>query len=838
MSYDGSLNFDTSINTDGFNNGLSKVGSLASKGFSAITKAVTATSTALMGATGYAIKVGSEFEASMSKVAAISGATGEELKALSSKAKEMGATTKFSATESAEAMQYMAMAGWNSSQMIDGISGIMNLAAADGLDLATTSDIVTDALTAFGLQASESGHFADVLATASSNANTNVSMLGESFKYVAPVAGALGYSVEDISVALGLMANSGIKASQAGTSLRSMLSRMTKPTDAVSAAMSELGISLTDSEGNMKSFNEIMLDMRKGFSNLTADQKANYAAILGGQEAMSGLLAIVNSSDADFNKLSEAINNADGAAEKMAETMNDNLQGQITILKSGIEGLGISIYEGIENPLKEAAKLGTQYISQLSEAFKNGGFNGLVSEIGNVLGDVIVKIAEQAPNFINMGIQVITSFISGIESNLETISNAGIEIITSLVNAVVTIYPKLMILGIELLTNMLNGIVQALPQIIPTIQTAIMTLVNTIIENLPSIIESGIQILLAVIDGITKMLPNLIPTIVNAVILITETLLDNIDMLIDAGIQLIFALADGLINALPTLIEKVPQIINEFWDAFDRNLFKIIEAGIQLIVKLGEGIIKSIPTIIANAGEIVKAIFNTIMHLDLLSAGKTLITNLGSGIRSMGSSIATAAREIFNKLLHPFQSTTTFREIGHNLLMGLRDGITSAVTSVIDSARNAVGKVVDGIKDFLGIHSPSKLMQEEVGKFMAKGVSLGFELETNDMSKGMNKSLDNAVNKIDTHDLLLQLENGVNYSLADTTRNVITRNTISNNVVTNSSSNNKNLDKMITSLSKISNRPIAVTVEIDGKEVMRATAPYQKVWDKYNEGRG
>lgn len=838
MSYDGSLNFDTSINTDGFNNGLSKVGSLASKGFSAITKAVTATSTALMGATGYAIKVGSEFEASMSKVAAISGATGEELKALSSKAKEMGATTKFSATESAEAMQYMAMAGWNSSQMIDGISGIMNLAAADGLDLATTSDIVTDALTAFGLQASESGHFADVLATASSNANTNVSMLGESFKYVAPVAGALGYSVEDISVALGLMANSGIKASQAGTSLKSMLSRMTKPTDAVSAAMSELGISLTDSEGNMKSFNEIMLDMRKGFSNLTADQKANYAAILGGQEAMSGLLAIVNSSDADFNKLSEAINNADGAAEKIAETMNDNLQGQITILKSGIEGLGNSIYEGIENPLKEAAKLGTQYISQLSEAFKNGGFNGLVSEIRNVLGDVIVKIAEQAPNFINMGIQVITSFISGIESNLETISNAGIEIITSLVNAVVTIYPKLMILGIELLTNMLNGIVQALPQIIPTIQTAIMTLVNTIIENLPSIIESGIQILLAVIDGITKMLPNLIPTIVNAVILITETLLDNIDMLIDAGIQLIFALADGLINALPTLIEKVPQIINEFWDAFDRNLFKIIEAGIQLIVKLGEGIIKSIPTIIANAGEIVKAIFNTIMHLDLLSAGKTLITNLGSGIRSMGSSIATAAREIFNKLLHPFQSTTTFREIGHNLLMGLRDGITSAVTSVIDSARNAVGKVVDGIKDFLGIHSPSKLMQEEVGKFMAKGVSLGFELETNDMSKGMNKSLDNAVNKIDTHDLLLQLENGVNYSLADTTRKVITRNTISNNVVTNSSSNNKNLDKMITSLSKISNRPIAVTVEIDGKEVMRATAPYQKIWDKYNEGRG
>ena len=490
----------------------------------------------------------------------------------------------------------------------------------------------------------------------------------------------------------------------------------------------------------------------------------------------------------------------------------------------------------IENPLKEAAKLGTQYISQLSEAFKNGGFNGLVSEIGNVLGDVITKIAEQAPKFIDMGISVINSFIDGIESNLKTISNVGIEIITSLVNAVVTIYPKLIILGIELLTNMLNGIVQALPQIIPTIQKTIMTLTNTIIENLPTIIDAGIQILLAVINGITKMLPELIPIIVNAVILIAETLLDNIDMLIDAGIQLIFALAEGLINALPTLIEKVPKIINEFWDAFDKNLFKIVEAGIKLIVKLGEGIIKNIPVIIENAGEIVKAIFNTIMHLDLLSAGKTLMTNLGSGISAMGSSIANAAREIFNKLLHPFESTTTFREIGHNLLMGLRDGITGAVSSVVDSARNAVGKVVDGIKGFLGIHSPSKLMKNEVGKYMAEGISVGFKSETSDVSTTINKSLDNAINKINTHDLISQLKNGVNYNLVTTANAVVSdKNAIIG--ATQSNITNNNLDKMLTSLSKISNRPVAVTVEIDGKEVMRATAPYQKVWDNYNEGR-
>ena len=219
----------------------------------------------------------------MSKVSAISGATGDNFKQLKEKAMEMGKKTKFSATESAEAFEYMAMAGWKTEEMLGGIEGIMNLAAASGEDLATTSDIVTDALTAFGLSASDSAEFADVLAAASANANTNVSMMGDTFKYVAPVAGALGYSVQDTAIAIGLMANSGIKASQAGTALRSILSRMAKPTEQVQTAMNELGISLTDSNGNMKSMRQVMEDMRNGFSGLTKDQQAAYAATIGGQ---------------------------------------------------------------------------------------------------------------------------------------------------------------------------------------------------------------------------------------------------------------------------------------------------------------------------------------------------------------------------------------------------------------------------------------------------------------------------------------------------------------------------------------------------------------------------
>ena len=279
-----------------------------------------------------------DFESMMSQVKAISGATGQEFDDLTAKAQEMGATTKFTATESAEAFNYMAMAGWKPQQMIDGISGIMSLAAASGEDLGTTSDIVTDALTAFGLQAGDAGHFADVLAQASANANTNVSMLGESFKYVAPVAGAMNYSVEDTSLALGLMANASIKGSMAGTALKTSLANMAAPTDSMAAAMDKYGISLTDSGGNMKSLRGVIDNLRGSLGGLSETEQTAAASTIFGKEAMAGMLAIINASEEDYNKLSTAIGNSKDAAEGMADTMLDNLKGSFTLMQSAIEG--------------------------------------------------------------------------------------------------------------------------------------------------------------------------------------------------------------------------------------------------------------------------------------------------------------------------------------------------------------------------------------------------------------------------------------------------------------------------------------------------------------------
>lgn len=316
---------------------------------STLTRTVTAP---IVGLGTAAVKTAADFDSAMSQVAAVSGATGAEFEALRDKAREMGSKTKFSATEAAEAFNYMAMAGWKTGDMLEGIEGIMNLAAASGEDLATTSDIVTDALTAFGLSASDSGHFADILAAASSNANTNVSMMGETFKYVAPIAGAMGYSAEDTAEAIGLMANAGIKSSQAGTTLRKIMTELNGEIKIHGDTLGDVTIQTTNADGSMRSLNDILADCRVAFGQLSESEQASAAETLVGKQAMSGFLALMNAAPADIQKLETAINTCsdsmdgyNGTAEKMAAVMQDNLAGQLTILKSQLQELAISIGE-------------------------------------------------------------------------------------------------------------------------------------------------------------------------------------------------------------------------------------------------------------------------------------------------------------------------------------------------------------------------------------------------------------------------------------------------------------------------------------------------------------
>lgn len=444
-------------------------------------------STAAAAAGAGIIKTTADFDAAMSKVAAVSGAAGADFDALRDKAREMGETTKFSASESAEAMNYMAMAGWKTEDMLNGISGIMNLAAASGEDLATTSDIVTDALTAFGMTAEDSGRFADILAASASNANTNVAMMGESFKYVAPVAGALGYSAEDVSIALGLMANSGIKADMAGTSLRNMFQRMAKPTKESEAAMARLGLSLADDEGKMYSFRQIMDQLRQSFVQINMPieeydrqvealdkaleagdisqkkysstleelnkqafgaegaEKARAAAMLGGTRAMSGLLAIANATEEDYNKLTEAVDNSsqafartkdgivplneamasgaeiletyEGSAAAMAATMQDNAAGQMQILKSQLEELAISLGDTLMPTLRELIG----YVQGIVDYL-----NGLDEGTQKAIIDAVLAVAALGPLLVITG-----KLVSGIGSLMTVIGGLSLPIMAA-----------------------------------------------------------------------------------------------------------------------------------------------------------------------------------------------------------------------------------------------------------------------------------------------------------------------------------------------------------------------------------------------------------------------
>ena len=336
------------------------------------------------------ISAGMDFDSQMSTVAAISGATGEEFEILRAKAQEMGATTAFSATESAQAMEYMAMAGWKTTDITNGLAGVMNLAAASGEDLATTSDIVTDAMTAFGMSVDQSTYFADVLAQTATNANTNVGMMGETFKYVAPLAGAMGYNIEDMSAAIGLMANAGIKGSQSGTSLRNIITNLASPTDTVAGAMDDLGISLTDSDGKTKSFGETLSDLRISFADLDEVQKTQYASAIAGKEGMSGLLALINSSDEDFDKLTDSIKNCTGASEKMAEIRLDNLEGDVTLFKSALEGAQIAISDKLTPVLRNLVEKATDWLPTVQDKLLSA--IDVVMDIGKYLAQELTPI--------------------------------------------------------------------------------------------------------------------------------------------------------------------------------------------------------------------------------------------------------------------------------------------------------------------------------------------------------------------------------------------------------------------------------------------------------------
>lgn len=741
-------------------NSMTGIGKSMTSAGSTLTKGITVP---IVGAGTAIIKTSANFESAMSKVSAISGATGSDYDKLKKKAEEMGAKTKFSATESAEAFQYMAMAGWKTGDMLDGIEGIMSLAAADGLDLATTSDIVTDALTAFGLKASDSGHFADVLAKASSNANTNVSMLGESFKYVAPVAGALGYSAEDTAIALGLMANSGIKASQGGTALRTMMTNMVKPTDAAAAAMKEYGLSMTNSDGTMKTYGQVMDMLREKLGGLDEATQAQVATTIFGKEAMSGALAIINASDKDYQSLTKAIYSADGAANQMAETMLNNLNGQITLLKSALEGLAIQFGEILLPYLKKfvtfiqdlVQKLQNMTTAQKESIVKWAAFAAAIGPALMIIGKITTGVGGfittigKIPGAISTVKGGITSLVTGFRNIGEGVrlaragfpalageaSSLGAAIggITAPIAAVIAIVAVLVAAFVTLwktnedfrnkIIGIWNGITSKFKEAGQKITEAINSL-GFNFKDITEVIKTAWEglcnflgpIFIGVFEGIATTIKGIIDVVTGVIQVICGIIkgfkdgdwtlfLDGLKTLFTGFINFITAPFQGMIQAFVSYLEMFGTTWNNVWTGIT-EFFVSIWNGIKDFFSLLWETMKEIFTSAWNAmKEFFAPLWESLVNI-VSTAWETIKNVITVGIMLIGEIIKAA----FEIITLPFRLIwENCKEIITTAWEAIKTTVSAAITALKDNiivpAMNAIKQIFttvwNAIKTFI-----------------------------------------------------------------------------------------------------------------------------------------
>ncbi len=633
-----------------------------------------------------AVKVASDFDSAMSQVAAVSGATGKELDALRDKAREMGSKTKFSASEAAEAMNYMAMAGWKTGDMLDGIEGIMNLAAASGEDLAATSDIVTDALTALGLSAADSGHFADILAAASSNANTNVSMMGETFKYCAPVAGALGFTAEDTAEAIGLMANAGIKSSQAGTAMRTMLTSLTGEVTFVGDAFGELTVQTTNADGSMRSLGDILTDCRAAFAQMSESERAANAEALVGKNAMSGFLAVMNAAPGDIEKLNSAINNCDGTAERMAETMQDNLAGQLTILKSQLEELAISI------------------------------------------GEILMPSIRQ-----------IVGWIQGLVDWLNGLDEGTKKVIVTVALVAAALGPVLIVVG--KVVGAVGTILTVVPKIAGAVSGVAGFVSGTVIPALSAVVAAigWVPIAIAAVIGVVVLLYNKCEWFrdaVNAVwaqvrdffVSAWEVICSFFTETIPAAWESLVSFFQGIPAWWSGLWQSVGDFFNNVWTGMMEN--PVLSGIVDMIRSLWEnlstalqGIWQGIQTAASGAWELIKNVIlgPVLLMIDLVTGNFTKLKedalHIWTNIQQAASTIWSGIQQMVGSLVQGLVDHVSI------LLSGLRDfmgNLWSAVSSAAASAWN-------GLKNLV-VSTASDLKQSAVEAFRAMVSEIGSAL--------------------------------------------------------------------------------------------------------------
>ena len=659
-------------------------------------KQISVASAAVTGLGVAAVKTAADFDSAMANVAAISGATGDDLQALRDKAREMGEKTKFSASEAADAMSYMAMAGWKTGDMLSGIEGIMNLAAASGEDLATTSDIVTDALTAFGLTAEDSAHFADILAAASSNANTNVSMMGETFKYCAPVAGALGYSAEDVAEAIGLMGNAGIKSTQAGTALRTMMTKLQGELKLSGEALGEVTIQTANADGSMRELSDILADCRTAFSKMSESEAAAAAETLVGKNAMSGFLALMNSAPGDIDKLRNAIENCDGSAEDMAAIMQDNLNGQLTILKSQLEELAISFGEMLMPVIRKVVTAVQGFVDKLNnmdEAQRKTIITiGLViAALGPflvILGTVISTVGKSMKAYASAA-KGIKKLMVAVKSGTGIFGKLGTALggISAPVLAIVAVIAVLVAAFTHLWkTNdgFRENIIATWTQIKETVNNFCQGIVDRL-NSLGFEFSSITEVLKAVWDGFCNLLG---PVFEGAFRFISDTLSTVLDVILNTVDFFIAVFSGDWEGAW----EAVKNIFSSIWNGLVSWFTNILET-IKGVLDVALGWIgTSWEQVWTNVKNFFTNIWNGIKDFisSTINSISTTISNVITGIKTTVNNVFSAIKTTISNIFNGIKDTAT----------SVWNAIKTAITTPIENAKEKVREAINAIKGF------------------------------------------------------------------------------------------------------------------------------------------
>lgn len=683
---DGSLIFDTKIDRKGFEDGVSKLGSMGTKAFGAVTKIVAGTATAVAGIGIASIKVGSTFSSAMSGVAATMGITVDEInqgsesfEMLKAAAKEAGATTKYSASESAEALNYLALAGYDAEKSVEALPKVLNLAAAGGLDLAYASDLVTDSMSALGMETDELEGFVDELAKTSQKSNTDVAQLGEAILNIGGTAKIMAGGTVELNTQLGILADNGIKGAEGGTALRNVLLSLSAPTDKQAKAMKELGVETYDANGNFRSTDDIFQDLNGTLGDMSKKERTEVLSELFNKVDLKAANALLAGSGERFGELSNEIANADGAAENMAETLNNNLKGKIGLLKSALEGLGIEIYESVDAPLMNVADAAVEMVGRLSDAFKKEGVAGLVSELGSILSDMVAEVAKATPKFLRVAVDMMKAFIKGIMDNKGELIDSAIEIITLLVDTFFEILPEMLELGIDLVLSLIDGMIDTIPDLMDGVMQLIDTIIDKIIDNLPEILEMGIEILLKLIEGLIKAIPRLIEMIPQIIGAIADTLLAH-----DWGgvaISLINMIIDGLLSMIDSLFT----------------------AGWELVKAIGRGIKNGFGAIFDLGVDIVKGLWQGMGSMKDWVVDKVV---------GLGKSIADGFKSFFG-IKSP---STLMAEFGLNIVeglaLGIKDNKTKAEKAMYDMAQSIV-KEYDRLGDAIITGLKNRYREEE-----------------------------------------------------------------------------------------------------------------------------